>query len=98
MKPFRDEDLLSAVDQAIKRDYQIEQLKNKPTQKHPYPEAISEMVGKSAALRQVLQQVETVAPTDSTGITEQTAARSAGEILRTCLEMDVKRPFYGQRT
>ena len=72
-KPFRDEDLLSAVDQAIKRGHQIEQLKNKSTQKQLYPEdelrseiSFPEMVGKSAALRRLLQQVETVAPSDST--------------------------------
>jgi DNA-binding NtrC family response regulator len=72
-KPFRDEDLLSAVDQAIKRGHQIEQLKIQPTQKQPYPEveprseiSFPEIVGKSAALRQVLQQVEMVAPSDST--------------------------------
>ena len=29
-KPFRDEDLLNAVEQAIKRSRQMEQLKNKP--------------------------------------------------------------------
>jgi DNA-binding NtrC family response regulator len=72
-KPVRDEDLLSAVDQAIKRGDQIKQSKNKPTQKQPYPEderrsevSFPEMVGKSAALRHMLQQVETVAPSDST--------------------------------
>jgi DNA-binding NtrC family response regulator len=72
-KPFRDEDLLSAVDQAVKRGRQMGQLNNKPTQKQPYGDdklrseiSFSEIVGKSAALRQVLQQVETVAPTDST--------------------------------
>jgi DNA-binding NtrC family response regulator len=72
-KPFRDEDLLSAIDQAIKRGRQIEQLKIQPIQKKPYPEdevrneiSFSEIVGKSAALRQVLQQVDTVAPIDST--------------------------------
>lgn len=32
-KPFRDEDLLSAVDQAIKRHHQIGRFKDKPTQK-----------------------------------------------------------------
>jgi DNA-binding response OmpR family regulator len=32
-KPFRDDDLLSAVDQAIKRSDQIEQLKKTPRQK-----------------------------------------------------------------
>jgi transcriptional regulator with GAF, ATPase, and Fis domain len=72
-KPFRDEDLLSAVDQAIKRDHQIGRFNHQPTQKKlsfeegrrsesPFPE----MVGKSAALSHVLQQVETVAPSDST--------------------------------
>src|SRR6202035_1635953 len=34
-KPFRDEDLLSAVDQAIKRGDQIEQRKNTPSRKPP---------------------------------------------------------------
>jgi DNA-binding NtrC family response regulator len=72
-KPFRDEDLLNAVDQAIKRGRQFEQSKNTPTPKQPYPEdelrrefSFSEIVGKSSALCRVLQQVETVAPTDST--------------------------------
>jgi DNA-binding NtrC family response regulator len=72
-KPFRDEDLLSAVDQAIKRSDQIEQLKKTPRQKLAYPEnerggeiGFPDLVGKSAALRHVLQQVETVAPSDST--------------------------------
>jgi DNA-binding NtrC family response regulator len=72
-KPFRDEDLLSAVDQAINRGRQIEQLKNKPAGRQPYSEgeprreiSFSEIVGKSAALRHVLQQVEIVASTDST--------------------------------
>src|ERR1700761_7737721 len=68
-KPFRDEDLLSALDQAIKRSDQIEQLKKTHRQKLVYPENERDgeinfpaLVGKSAALRHVLQQVETVAP------------------------------------
>jgi DNA-binding NtrC family response regulator len=72
-KPFRDEALLSAVDQAIKRGNQIEQSKKTPTQKLAYPKderggeiSFQELVGKSVALRHVLQQVETVAPSDST--------------------------------
>jgi DNA-binding NtrC family response regulator len=72
-KPFRDEDLLSAVDQAFQRRRRIEQLKTQPMQKQPSLEdefrneiSFSEIVGNSTALRQVLQQVETVAPTDST--------------------------------
>jgi DNA-binding NtrC family response regulator len=72
-KPFRDEDLLIAVDQAIKRSRQIEQLRNKSADEKKYSEdaipseiSFSEIVGQSAALRRVLEAVETVAPTDST--------------------------------
>ena len=56
-KPFRDEDLLNAVDRAVKRGHQFEQSKNAPTPKQPCPEdelrrefSFSEIVGKSAAL------------------------------------------------
>ena len=72
-KPFRDEDLLNAVDQAINRGRQIEQLKNKPTEEEKISEdalrsevSFSEIVGQSAALRRALKEVETVASTDST--------------------------------
>ena len=72
-KPFRDEDLLNAVEQAINRGRQIEQLKNKPAEEKNKSEdgrrseiSFSEIVGQSAALRRVLKDVETVAPTDST--------------------------------
>jgi DNA-binding NtrC family response regulator len=53
-KPFRDEDLLSAVDQAIKRNELRSEI------------SFPDMVGKSAALRRLLLQVEKVAPSDST--------------------------------
>jgi formate hydrogenlyase transcriptional activator len=72
-KPFLDEDLLNAVEQAVKRSRQIEQLKKKPAEEKQYSEdelrseiSFSEIVGQSAALCRVLKQVETVAPTDST--------------------------------
>ncbi len=72
-KPFRDEDLLNAVDQAINRSRQMEQLKNKPTEEEKISEdalrseiSFSEIVGQSAALRRALKEVETVASTDST--------------------------------
>ncbi len=72
-KPFRDDDLLNAVEQAITRSRQIEQLKNKPVEEKPSSEdalrneiSFSEIVGQSGALRRVLKEVETVAPTDST--------------------------------
>jgi DNA-binding NtrC family response regulator len=72
-KPFRDEDLLNAVNQAIERGRQLDESKNKPAEDQSYPEdelrskvRFSEFVGKSAALRQVLQEVELVAPSDAT--------------------------------
>ena len=72
-KPFRDEDLLNAIEQAINRSRQMEQLKTKPAGVKSYSEdelrseiSFSEIVGQSAALRSVLKEVQTVAPTDST--------------------------------
>src|SRR6266850_129277 len=72
-KPFRDEDLLNAVDQAINRSRQIEQLKDRPAEEKALFEdeprgevSFSEIVGQSAALRRVMEDVEIVASTDST--------------------------------
>src|SRR5262250_317728 len=72
-KPFRDDDLLSAVEQAIKCSRQIEQFKNGSDDEKKCHEnelrseiSFSEIVGRSALLRRVLKEVETVAPTDST--------------------------------
>src|SRR4249919_2584033 len=72
-KPFRDEELLNAVEQAINRSRQMEQLETKPAGVKSYSEdelrseiSFSEIVGQSVALRSVLEEVETVAPTDST--------------------------------
>jgi DNA-binding NtrC family response regulator len=72
-KPFRDEDLLNAVEQAINRSRHLEQLKNNSTEEKTDSEdelrseiSFSEIVGQSAALRRVLKEVETVARTDST--------------------------------
>ena len=72
-KPFRDEDLLNAIDQACKRARQTEQSKIQPAQKQSHSEneqrseiGFAEIVGNSAALGQVLQQVDTVAPSDAT--------------------------------
>jgi DNA-binding NtrC family response regulator len=72
-KPFSDEDLLRAIDQAIDLDRQIKQSKTQPARKPPYPEdelpsevTFSGIVGRSAALRRLLQQVNVVAPSDAT--------------------------------
>src|SRR4030095_10351870 len=72
-KPFRDEDLLNALEQAINRGRQLEQLRRRSAGEQKYSEdglrgeiSFSEIVGQSASLRGVLEEVETVAPTDST--------------------------------
>jgi DNA-binding NtrC family response regulator len=71
-KPCRDEDLLNAIKQVIKRGGQIGQLKNELADEQSRPAGqvrhyigFSEVVGQSEALRRVLRAVETVAPTDS---------------------------------
>jgi DNA-binding NtrC family response regulator len=53
-KPFRDEELLNAIDQAIERGAE---LRNETS--------FSEIVGKSTALRQLLREVDLVAPSDA---------------------------------
>ena len=72
-KPINDEDLLRAIDQAINLDHQIGQSKIQSTQTPPYPEdglpgeiSFSGIVGRSAALRRVLRNVDTIAPTNAT--------------------------------
>jgi DNA-binding NtrC family response regulator len=72
-KPCRDEDLLRAIGQAIEGGRQMEQRKNARIDGLSYPgrqrrEAVrfSEIVGSSAALRQVLGEIELVAPSDAT--------------------------------
>jgi DNA-binding NtrC family response regulator len=84
-KPFRDQDLLNAVKQAIKRGRDIDQSKDRQAPRRPDLEdelrsnraaasparrpteiSFSEIVGGSAALRQVLHEVELVAPSEAT--------------------------------
>src|SRR5215475_2568501 len=72
-KPFRDEDLLNAVAQAMHREHQMAQCTHTPAAATPDPaecvrsdSRFSEIIGTSAALRRVLHAVETVAPTDAT--------------------------------
>jgi DNA-binding NtrC family response regulator len=55
-KPFRDEELLNAINQAIERGAKIEQRS---------ASSFSGIVGKSMALRQVLREVDLVAPSDA---------------------------------
>jgi DNA-binding NtrC family response regulator len=71
-KPFRDEELLNAIHQAIERGAEIERLKNEAARERSFPRdelrsetSFSEIVGKSTALRQVLREVDLVAPSDA---------------------------------
>jgi DNA-binding NtrC family response regulator len=71
-KPFRDEELLSAINQAIERGAEIERLKNEAAREHSFVEdeprsetSFSEIMGKSTALRQVLWEVDLVAPSNA---------------------------------
>src|SRR5215475_5655988 len=72
-KPFRDEDLLNAVAQALHRGRQRAPGTHPPAAATPAAaddrrrdSCFAEIVGHSAALRRALQQVELVAPTDAT--------------------------------
>jgi len=72
-KPFHDEDLLTAVAQALHRDRQMAPCTHTPAAAAPAPaeggrraSRFSDIIGTSAALRRVLHEVETVAPTDAT--------------------------------
>jgi DNA-binding NtrC family response regulator len=72
-KPFRDEDLLNAVAQALHRGRPMAPGQHPPATATPAAaddrrtdSRFAEIVGHSAALRRVLQQVELVAPTDAT--------------------------------
>jgi DNA-binding NtrC family response regulator len=59
-KPVNAEDLLDAIQQALARDHRARQQQEKVT-----PHNFEEIVGTSAALKAVLNEVEVVAPTDS---------------------------------
>src|SRR6266550_869303 len=60
-KPFEDEYLLEAIQQGIARDQRARQQRENVAQHN-----FEDIVGTSAALRAVLDQVAVVAPTDST--------------------------------
>jgi transcriptional regulator with GAF, ATPase, and Fis domain len=68
-----DKDLLNSGDEGMNLGLLIEKLEIRPPRKQNYPEdelrgeiSFTGIVGKSGAVRRLLQQVETVAPTDST--------------------------------
>src|SRR5262252_1986359 len=72
-KPFRDQDLLNAIVQAMHRDHPRASCTHMPAAATPTAaedrrsdSRFSEIIGTSAALCRVLHEVETVAPTDAT--------------------------------
>ena len=60
-KPVNDEDLLDAIQQAVARDHRARQPRGDNAQPN-----FEEIVGTSGALKAALEQVEVVAPTEST--------------------------------
>src|SRR5512147_2213522 len=81
-KPFDDEDLLEAIHQGILRDQRARQQRGNIAQHN-----FDDIVGASAGLRAVLEQVQIVAPTDSTvlingetGTGKELAARAINKI------------------
>src|SRR6201987_1698395 len=74
-KPFRDQDLLTAVNQAIERGRAIDRLKETSAEYQLHPgdtrcdqPRLSEIVGESVALHQVLKEIELVARSDATAL------------------------------
>jgi DNA-binding NtrC family response regulator len=89
-KPFNDEDLLDAIQQGIARNQRA------PKQKDDLgTHKFGDIVGKSAALRKVLNQVEVVAPTDSTVLLLGETGTGKEVIARAILNVSSRsnRPF-----
>jgi FixJ family two-component response regulator/tRNA A-37 threonylcarbamoyl transferase component Bud32 len=100
-KPFRTEELLSALDQAIKRGHQVEQLRSRPTQKQLSAEKeprseirVSEIAGQRAALRQTMRQTETMAFAEANVLVKPKSL--AEEICATCRRPLIQRGPNGE--
>ena len=103
-KPFRDQDLLTAVAQALHNGRQSAPCTHTPAAATPdaaecvrSDSRFSEIIGTSAALRRVLQAVETVAPTDATvlllgetGTGKEVIARAIHKLSRRSAQAFVK--------
>ena len=89
-KPFNDEDLLDAIQQGIARNQRAPKQKD-DLATHKF----GDIVGKSAALRKVLNQVEVVAPTDSTVLLLGETGTGKEVIARAILNVSSRsnRPF-----
>jgi DNA-binding NtrC family response regulator len=89
-KPFNDEDLLEAIQQGIARDqHSLKQSEKLSAHK------FSDIIGASAALKNVLNQVEVVAPTDSTVLLLGETGTGKEVIARAILNVSSRsnRPF-----
>jgi DNA-binding NtrC family response regulator len=103
-KPFHDEDLLTAVAQALHCARQMAPGQHTPAAATPdaaervrSDSRFAEIIGTSAALRRVLQDVETVAPTDATvlllgetGTGKEVIARAIHRLSRRSAQAFVK--------
>jgi DNA-binding NtrC family response regulator len=89
-KPVNDEDLLEAIQLAIARDLRARQRQGDNGQAN-----FEEIVGRSAALKAVLKQVEVVAPTESTVLILGETGTGKELIARAILNLSARanRPF-----
>jgi len=89
-KPFNDEDLLNAIQQAVGRDT-MARHQTEDNAQHGF----EDIVGTSAALKAVLRQIEVVAPTDSTVLLRGESGTGKELIARAILNLSSRanRPF-----
>jgi formate hydrogenlyase transcriptional activator len=89
-KPFDDNDLLDAIQRGLARDRHLRQQRTGELQ-----HSFGEMVGASMALREVLKQVEVVAPTQSTVLIQGETGTGKELIARAIhnLSSRASRPF-----
>jgi DNA-binding NtrC family response regulator len=89
-KPFDDQDLLQAIQQGLGRDSRARHRRENDVQN-----GFDEIVGTSAALKTVLNQVKVVAPTDSTVLLLGETGTGKELLARAILNLSsrAKRPF-----
>src|SRR5215471_9178261 len=99
-KPFRDEDLLNAIEQGIQRARQVQQAEKRPAGEKVPGEGdsrimFSGIIGESIALRDVLNAVATVAPTDATVLIQGESGTGKELIARAVHDLSTRRngPF-----